>query len=92
MSKKKKKPVRRPARSRMPSPEDQKKRMIERFGTDCLWVDVSLHLTYQEMLDYFGPECDEYEPLCTCCSEWKSWHKTGTATIMFERDKLLEIK
>jgi hypothetical protein len=88
MSKKKSKNKPKP---KVMTPAEQRESMIKRFGTDCLWVDVTLHLTYQEMLDTFGPECDDYEPLCICCSEWKSWHKTGTATISFEREELLEL-
>jgi hypothetical protein len=88
MSKKKKKK----SKPKMMNPNEQREHMISRYGTHCLWVDVTLHLTHQEMFDYFGPECDEYEPLCTCCTEWKRWHKTGTATIMFERDELVKLK
>lgn len=70
--------------------EEQKKQMISRYGTSCKWVDVSIHLTYQEMIDYFGPQCEEFEPLCANCSNWVSWHKTGKAEIMFEREDLVK--
>lgn len=67
------------------------KRMVERYGTNCKWVDVEIHLTYDEMIEYFGEQCEEYEPLCSCCSNWLKWHKTGKAELVFERDELLKI-
>lgn len=67
------------------------KRMIERYGTSCRWVDVEMYLTYDEMIEYFGEQCEEYEPLCCNCSSWVNWHKTGKAEISFERDEILKI-
>lgn len=67
------------------------KQMIERYGSSCLWVSVEMYLTYDEMIEYFGEMCEEYEPLCANCSNWLSWHKTGKAELLFERDKLLKI-
>lgn len=78
------------AKPKIMNPKDQKKHMLKRYGTSCNWVDVSLHLTYQEMIDYFGPQCEDFEPLCPSCSNWLSWHKTGKAEIVFERDELIK--
>lgn len=71
--------------------EEQYQQMLKTYGTDCTWVDVRLHLTHQEMLDLAGPECEQYEPKCNVCSEWLSWHKTGTATFMLEREALIKL-
>lgn len=70
---------------------DYKAQMIQRYGTQVNWVEVEMHLTYDEMVKYFGEQCEEYEPLCANCSNWVSWHKTGKANILFERDDLLKI-
>jgi hypothetical protein len=43
------------------------------------------------MIDHFGEQCEEYEPLCACCSSWVKWHKQGKADVLFERDELLKI-
>jgi hypothetical protein len=77
--------------AKMPSPEQQKKSMIERYGTSCNWVDVQVHLTYQEMLDIFGKKCEDYEPLCELCSAWLMWNKTGKAEVLLERDEIIKI-
>lgn len=65
--------------------------MVSRYGWNVNYVDVEMYLTFTEMVEYFGEMCEEYEPLCACCSNWLSWHKTGKATISFERDELLKI-
>lgn len=67
------------------------KRMVERYGTDCKWVEAEMHLTYDEMIKYIGEQCEEYEPLCCVCSSWLKWNKTGKVDITFERDELLKI-
>jgi len=66
-------------------------RMIERFGTDCKWIEAEMHLTYDEMIKYIGEQCEEYEPLCCVCSSWLKWNKTGKVDITFDRDELLKI-
>jgi predicted Rdx family selenoprotein len=73
------------------SPAEQKKKMIEKYGTQCHWVDVPVYLTYQEMLDFFGEPCKEHEPLCAVCSAWLMWNKTGKAEISIERDEIIKI-
>lgn len=73
------------------SHEFYEKAMIERYGNQAKWVDVEMYLTYDEMLDYFGKQCEEYEPLCANCSNWVKWHKTGKAEVMFERREILKI-
>jgi hypothetical protein len=65
--------------------------MVGRYGWAVNSVDVEMYLTFSEMVDYFGEQCDEYEPLCLNCSNWLSWHKTGKATISFERNELLKV-
>lgn len=71
--------------------KEQEKAMISRYGHSAKWVDVQMHLTHQEMLDYFGPQCEEFEPLCANCTNWVMWHKTGKAEVMFERDELVKL-
>jgi len=70
---------------------DYYKSMIDRYGHSCKWVDVQMHLTYDEMVEYFGEQCEEYEPLCANCSNWVMWNKTGKAEVSFERDELIKI-
>lgn len=67
------------------------KHMVERYGHSCKWVDVQIHLTYDEMVQFFGEQCDEYEPLCGTCSNWVMWNKTGKAELSFEREELINL-
>lgn len=85
----KSKPKQKLTKRGMMNAKEQEDYMIQRYGTSCKWVDVSIHLTYQEMIDYFGPQCDEYEPLCANCTNWVSWQKTGKAIVAFEREELI---
>lgn len=65
--------------------------LLKRFGLDGQWVNVTLPMTSEEMTKYFGKQCDEYEPLCGCCSGWMEWQKTGKATVMLERKDIIKL-
>lgn len=78
-------------KDKLASKKKQEQDMISRYGHSCKWVDVQIHLTHQEMVDYFGEQCEEYEPLCANCSNWVMWHKTGKAEIMFEREEIIQL-
>lgn len=73
------------------SPAEQKRKMIERYGTESQWVEVPVYLTHQEMIDFFGKKCKDYEPLCACCSAWLMWNKTGKAELLLEREEIIKI-
>jgi len=83
MAKKKKKSVM--------TKEQQYEQMVARYGYSVKWVDVEMYLTYDEMMEYFGRQCKEYEPNCSNCTNWVLWNKTGKAVVSFERDELLKI-
>lgn len=71
--------------------EDQYKHMIDRYGYSAKHANTNIHLTYNEMVKYFGEQCEEYEPLCENCVNWVQWNKTGTANISFERDRFVDL-
>lgn len=70
--------------------EDQYKHMIDRYGYSVKHAQVDIHLTYNEMVKYFGEQCKEYEPMCENCINWVKWNKTGTASIGFDRDEFMK--
>lgn len=74
-----------------PTPEQQYEYMISRYGSSAKWGEAVLHLTYDEMVGYFGEQCEEFEPLCANCTNWVQWNKTGTANISFERDNFVKL-
>lgn len=79
--------------SQMPkaNQEASLKIMRERYGTQTNWVSAEIYLTSHEMEEVFGPRCEEYEPLCACCSAWLQWNRTGKATVELERDEVLKL-
>lgn len=63
-----------------------------KYGHSINHVDVTLPMTYNEVLSYFGPPCEEYEPLCGCCRAWVEWQTSGQrVTITLERDEVIKM-
>lgn len=66
--------------------------MRERFGTQSNWVRAEVYMTAHEVEEFFGPQCDEYEPYCGCCKAWLEWNETGKVTVTWiERHELLKL-
>ena len=87
MKKKQKKPTK---KTRL-SPNDQKKALLSRYGTNANWVDVTLPMTYDEMNEHFGPMCEDFEPLCVCCRAWVQWHTSEQrVTVSLEREAIIK--
>lgn len=87
MGKKKKKAI----KAKKLSPQEQYEYMITRWGTSAKWGDARVHLTYDEMIEYFGEACEEFNPYCGNCKGWLEWNGTGQATVSFERDKFVKL-
>lgn len=66
-------------------------KMRERYGTESNWAEVQVYLTAHEMDEFFGPMCEEYEPLCPACRAWFQWNTTGKVTVDLERQDVLKI-
>lgn len=73
------------------SPEEQLKSLKETFGTNMNYVDVVIPVTYSEVEQYYGKQCEEYEPLCACCNAWLEWQKSKKVTFTFSREELLNL-
>lgn len=73
------------------TPQEQHDYMLSRWGTQANWGDAELYLTSDEMEEYFGPACEEFEPYCGNCKAWLEWNSTGKTTISFERDKFVNL-
>ena len=71
--------------------DENLKQMISRYGTNSMWGEAELYLTYDEVEKYYGKECEEYEPLCGCCKAWVEWQQKGKVTVMFEREKFVKL-
>ncbi len=85
---KKKKAIK--AKPKKMTSQEQYNHMITRWGTQAKWGDAEVYLTADEMEDYFGPVCEEFNPYCGNCKAWLEWNSTGKTTVSFERDKFVE--
>jgi hypothetical protein len=46
-------------------------------------------MTYYEVEKYFGPQCGEYDHLCSCCIAWEQWHKNNQVVdVYLERNDI----
>jgi len=64
----------------------------KRYGDSLNDVDVTLPMTYNEVLNYFGKQCEEFNPQCGCCRAWVQWNTTGQkVTISLDRDVVLKV-
>lgn len=61
----------------------------ERHGMNVCYANAKVYMTYLEALEYLGPRCKEYEPLCSCCEGWVEWNRTQTVTVCLDRDDVL---
>jgi len=64
--------------------------MRSRYGTQTNWADVEVYMTAHEVEAYFGPRCEDYEPLCGCCDAWLQWQRTGKVKITITREEALK--
>lgn len=75
-------------------PSTQEQQLVwlkNKFGTSMNDVDVTIPMTYSEVESFFGPQCDEYEPLCGCCSAWMEWSKTNKVTVSINRQQVIDL-
>lgn len=72
------------------SPEEQLEALKRQYGTNINYVDVKMHMTFSEVEKHFGPECEEFHPLCGCCHAWYEWHHSKQVTVILERDQILK--
>lgn len=63
--------------------------MVRRYGTQCGFVEVEMHVTHAEMLEYTGEECEDFHHLCPSCQNWALWHRTGKCSVVFTRDQII---
>lgn len=76
----------------MRSNQDQQLVALEKkFGTNLGWIKLQVPMTHYEVEKYFGPECEEYEPICACCCAWKQWHSDNqVVSVYLSRDAIIE--
>lgn len=92
MAKKKKSVKKKPIKkSKEEIHAEQLQHMKDRYGTNSMWGNANLYLTHDEVENYFGPQCEDYNPQCGCCKAWLEWHETGRVNIIFEREDFVRL-
>jgi hypothetical protein len=72
------------------TPAQQRDHLTVLYGTDANYVSARVAVTYYEMTKLFGKPCEEDERGCACCDAWHEWNTTGRATVLMNRDTLME--
>jgi hypothetical protein len=73
------------------NPDQQLFALKKKFGTNLDWIKVEVPMTHYEVEKYFGPECGEYEHLCSCCTAWKQFHKNNQVVgVYLKRNDILK--
>lgn len=73
------------------SQEEMLVRMERDHGRACKLAELTVYLTFRELVDQFGPACEDYEPLCVCCRAHLQWQTTGKVTFKIGRDAALGV-
>ena len=73
------------------SQQDQLTNLKLQYGLNLNFVEVTIPLTFNEMLEIWGENCDEYEHGCSLCRAWHEWNTNNhKVTIVVSRDSIIE--
>ncbi len=73
------------------SQETQLENLKAHYGFSLNFVEVTIPLTMNEMIDIFGEKCDEFEPRCPICKAWEQWASgTHKATVVVSREAIVK--
>ena len=78
--------------SRIPlTQETQLENLKAHYGFSLNFVEVTIPLTFNEMLDIWGENCDEYEHSCSLCRAWHEWNTNyHKVTVVVSRDSIVK--
>jgi len=61
------------------------------YGNSLYCTEVTIPLTYNEMLEIWGENCDEYEHGCSLCRAWHEWNTNNNkVTLVVSRDSIIK--
>jgi hypothetical protein len=71
--------------------ETQLENLKLQYGLSLNFVEVTIPLTFNEMIDIWGENCDEYEHGCSLCRAWHQWNTNNhKVTVVVSRDSIIE--
>jgi hypothetical protein len=78
--------------SRIPlTQETQLENLKAHYGFSLNFVEVTIPLTENEMIDIWGENCDEYEHGCALCRAWHEWNTNyHKVTVFVSRDSIVK--
>jgi hypothetical protein len=78
--------------SRIPlTQETQLENLKAHYGFSLNFVEVTVPLTYNEMIEIWGENCDEYEHGCSLCRAWHEWNTNNhKVTVVVSRDSIIK--
>ena len=73
------------------SQQDQLANLKLQYGLSLDFVEVTVPLTYNEMLEIWGENCQEYEHGCSLCRAWHEWNTNNhKVTLVVSRDSVID--
>lgn len=71
--------------------KDQLENLKAHYGFSLNFIEVTVPLTMNEMIDIFGEKCDEFEPRCCLCKAWEQWVSNNyKVTVIVSRDSIIK--
>lgn len=71
--------------------ENQLENLKAHYGFSLNFVEVTIPLTENEMVDIWGECCDEYEHGCALCRAWHQWQTNNhKVTVVVSRDSIIK--
>jgi hypothetical protein len=73
------------------SQQDQLENLKLQYGLSLNFVEVTIPLTENEMIDIWGENCEEYEHGCSLCRAWHQWQSNNhKVTVVVSRDSIVK--
>lgn len=71
--------------------ETQLENLKAHYGFSLNFVEVTIPLTFNEMIDIWGENCAEYEHGCALCRAWHEWNTNNhKVTVVVSRDAIIK--
>lgn len=71
--------------------QEQLENLKAHYGLSLNFVEVTIPLTFNEMIDIWGENCDEYKPGCALCRAWHEWNTNNhKVTVVVSRDSIIK--
>jgi hypothetical protein len=71
--------------------QEQLENLKTYYGNSLYWAEVTIPITYNEMLEIWGEKCDSYEHECSLCRAWEQWQtQNNKVTVIIPRSEVIK--